>query len=200
VAVLIPIFYTATVMPFHLLYLTDNNGDVGWFSIEVIISILFGLDMIFNFNLAFEDSSGTVVSDRQVPLCGCCVDARTGTCRCYRSIVALIVAFRPRRKKIAVRYFKTWFIFDLLSLIPFGECVRAHPVAVGVVVHAHMNASACSGAHTHTGTRSHTRRVRAVLRVADSLLTEGDRDFSSAARLSRATRLFRLARLFKLVR
>ena len=53
-------------MPFQIFFLGDTSNDVGWNSVDIIISVLFGLDIIISFNVGYYDSEGWPVNDRCV--------------------------------------------------------------------------------------------------------------------------------------
>jgi hypothetical protein len=78
------LLYTATFVPFKLAFLDSGNKSI--VVIDLIVDVLFGVDIIANFVTAyFED------------------DYRLITSHC----------------RIASRYIKTWFIFDLIVCFPF---------------------------------------------------------------------------------
>ena len=118
-AVLFPILYTATIMPFQIFFLGDTSSDPGWNAADVIISVLFGLDMIVSFNVGYYDSEGWPVNDR-------CVRGRV-TCKRACLLVeepdiAVVVGFR--RPSIYRHYLRTFFIIDLVSLPPYSTSNR----------------------------------------------------------------------------
>jgi hypothetical protein len=61
--VLVPMAYTATVMPFSLFFL-DSGSDEGWVAVEAAVSLCFLLDMLLNFNLAYYSAKGGLVVRR----------------------------------------------------------------------------------------------------------------------------------------
>ena len=46
----LPIMYTATVMPFEIFF-TDDATTTAWFSINIGITVVFFLDMVMNINV-----------------------------------------------------------------------------------------------------------------------------------------------------
>ena len=62
-AVVIPILYTATVMPFEIFFVEDTSVP-GWFAADITITVLFFLDMVMNLNVAYFDDAGFPVSKR----------------------------------------------------------------------------------------------------------------------------------------
>ena len=85
--VVLPLLYTATVMPFQVFFLVDDDSPE-WAVVDVIVSLFFLIDMIVAFNLGYYDRNDDIVLDR-----------------C----------------KIASRYLRSWFILDLVSLVPLGK-------------------------------------------------------------------------------
>ena len=60
---IIPILYTATVMPFEIFFVDDTSVP-GWFAADITITVLFFLDMVMNLNVAYFDDAGFPVSKR----------------------------------------------------------------------------------------------------------------------------------------
>jgi hypothetical protein len=58
--------YTMTVTPFLVFFLDNTSDSRAWVGIELTVSAVFFVDVIMNFNLAYEDSSGRFVTDRCV--------------------------------------------------------------------------------------------------------------------------------------
>lgn len=69
-----------------MFFLYDDAGPA-WTYLDAVVSILFLIDMIVSFNLAYYNEKDDLVVDR-----------------C----------------KISLRYLRTWFILDIVSLIPLG--------------------------------------------------------------------------------
>ncbi len=118
-AVIAPIAFTATVMPFQVFFLGDTSNDLGWNVVDIIITICFGLDILMSFNIGYFDAEGWPVNDRWVPSWPTGLSSRLNrslsiVCRC----VGLI-----RRKTIALNYLKTFLIIDLVSLPPYSTCM-----------------------------------------------------------------------------
>eukprot|EP00959_Pyramimonas_sp_CCMP1952_P078592 1642670-Pyramimonas_sp.AAC.1 len=90
------LLYTAFITPYEVAYLATTISDVNglvMFCINRVIDSFFFVDLFFNFNLAYYDStvgSGIWVMDRH---------------------------------KIVTRYLSTFFFVDLFSTIPFGMIV-----------------------------------------------------------------------------
>ena len=61
-AVIVPIMYTATVMPFEVFFITDSSTV--WLAIEIALTVAFGIDMLLCFNLAYQDRHGHIISSR----------------------------------------------------------------------------------------------------------------------------------------
>ncbi len=61
--VILPILYTATIMPFEIFFVQDSGGTV-WIAIEYLLTILFSLDMLLCFNFAYQDQHGHIVDNR----------------------------------------------------------------------------------------------------------------------------------------
>ena len=59
----IPIIYTATVMPFEIFFVEDSTTP-GWVAVDVTITFIFFLDMVMNFNVGYYDSGGWPVYAR----------------------------------------------------------------------------------------------------------------------------------------
>ena len=64
-AVVLPIMYTATVMPFEIFFI-DDATTTAWFSINIGITVVFFLDMVMNFNVGIYDASGWPILKRCV--------------------------------------------------------------------------------------------------------------------------------------
>ena len=63
--VVIPILYTATVMPFEIFFVEDTSVP-GWYAADITITVLFFFDMIMNLNVAYFDEAGWPVTSRCV--------------------------------------------------------------------------------------------------------------------------------------
>lgn len=57
------LLYTATVTPFLLAFITNRDFDV-WFFIDIFLSVVFTLDLIFTLNTAYQDFDGILVTNR----------------------------------------------------------------------------------------------------------------------------------------
>ena len=62
-AVIVPILYTVTIMPFEIFFVEDTT-TVGWLAADVILTLVFFLDMVMNFNVGFYDSAGFPIVSR----------------------------------------------------------------------------------------------------------------------------------------
>ena len=60
--VIVPILYTAAIMPFEVFFITDSSTV--WLAIEIALTVAFGIDMLLCFNLAYHDRHGHVISSR----------------------------------------------------------------------------------------------------------------------------------------
>ena len=60
-AVILPILYTATIMPFEIFFVEDTGP---WLPADVTITVLFFLDMVMNVNIGYYDVAGFPVSSR----------------------------------------------------------------------------------------------------------------------------------------
>lgn len=78
------LLYTAFITPIRITFI--DKIDLTWFIIDLIIDILFFIDIIITFNTAYYNSYGELITNRKV---------------------------------IALSYLKTYFILDLLTIIPF---------------------------------------------------------------------------------
>ena len=58
--VLILMTYTITIMPFRVCFVDDTT--VGWYWIEIVVQVLFGIDMIISFLSAFHDKDGALIT------------------------------------------------------------------------------------------------------------------------------------------
>jgi hypothetical protein len=56
--------YTATVMPFRIAF-EDDRYRGNWLPVELIVDILFWLDIFINFFSAYENNAGTIISNRR---------------------------------------------------------------------------------------------------------------------------------------
>lgn len=83
------ILYSVTAVPFRIGFRIEP--DFKGFIFDIIVDIMFGIDMLFTFFTAYEDD-----------------------CNLYRY-----------HSLIVKNYFKTWFIPDLISTVPFDEIVPA---------------------------------------------------------------------------
>ena len=63
IVVAILLIYTATVMPFALAFIDSQPYD-SWFVFDLVIDILFFIDVVVNCNTAYYNSEGTLVSSR----------------------------------------------------------------------------------------------------------------------------------------
>jgi hypothetical protein len=57
--------YTATVMPYKISFVVSKVGDP-WFYLEIIIDILFFLDVIVNIFSAYVDHEGAIIKNRKM--------------------------------------------------------------------------------------------------------------------------------------
>lgn len=64
-AVLFPLLYVATIMPF-LVFFVEGNPPVGFTDFELFITAMFGVDMLISFNSAYYDENSELVHDRSV--------------------------------------------------------------------------------------------------------------------------------------
>ncbi|CAG9311826.1 unnamed protein product [Blepharisma stoltei] len=85
--IIILLLYTATLLPYNIAF-NDNYDQEFWFYIDdVMLNVLFGVDIIFTCFTAYHDDDGTFITDR---------------------------------KKIVMKYLKSWMIVDCISCMPFG--------------------------------------------------------------------------------
>jgi hyperpolarization activated cyclic nucleotide-gated potassium channel 1 len=56
--------YTATIMPYRISFV-DDTVSISWFIVDTVIDASFFTDILINFNSAFENLDGTVVSNRR---------------------------------------------------------------------------------------------------------------------------------------
>jgi hypothetical protein len=61
-----PILYTATVMPFAIFFIEDAS-ETGWYVVDIVITVLFLIDLVMNFNIGYYDAAGYPVVNRCVP-------------------------------------------------------------------------------------------------------------------------------------
>lgn len=54
--------YTATVMPFKFAFIEDDSD---WLVLEIMIDLLFFLDVIITFFSAYYDDAGNIITDRR---------------------------------------------------------------------------------------------------------------------------------------
>ena len=64
---IIPILYTATVMPFEIFFIEDTSVP-GWLAADILITALFFLDMVVNVNIGYYDDMGFPVTSRKLIL------------------------------------------------------------------------------------------------------------------------------------
>ena len=62
--VILPMLYTASVMPVQVFYIDGSQDDIGWLAMEITVSACFFLDVLLTFNLAVYDSGGMLVTSR----------------------------------------------------------------------------------------------------------------------------------------
>jgi hypothetical protein len=68
--VVFPVMYVATVMCFQVFFIEETT--IGWTGIDLTVSLIFAIDVLLNFNLAYFDSDGIIVKDRCA--CGSMID------------------------------------------------------------------------------------------------------------------------------
>lgn len=54
--------YTALIIPFRVAFV-DGSSDV-WFILEILVDVLFGLDIIVTFNTSYQDDDNLHITDR----------------------------------------------------------------------------------------------------------------------------------------
>ena len=86
-AVVLPIMYTATVMPFEIFFI-DDATTTAWFSINIGITVVFFLDMVMNFNVGIYDASGWPILKRCVSWGAAGVDCVRLRSRCRGDVVS----------------------------------------------------------------------------------------------------------------
>ena len=99
------LFFTAVATPIEVCFV--NDGEVSWFTINLLVNFFFFVDLIMNFFMAYQvapNKGGTWVTDRHT---------------------------------IVRHYLSTWFVIDLLTVIDFqliGKGVSGKPIVCGSMV------------------------------------------------------------------
>jgi len=57
------LIYTATVMPYKIAFIESEPGD-GWFYLEIVLDLLFFVDVIVNIFSAYYDNESQLVTNR----------------------------------------------------------------------------------------------------------------------------------------
>jgi hypothetical protein len=118
--VVLPIMYTVTVMPFEIFFLDQDTTGI-WLLATIALTAIFAMDLFINFNLGFYDEAGFEISSRfggRVP------ELARSVLRCaFNPGVECVLATLLLRKAIAIRYLKSWFLLDFVSMLPLGVSV-----------------------------------------------------------------------------
>ena len=105
-------YFVATLVILQVLYLPyvlafEFDGGKALFYLELIVDILFCIDMIIQFNVAYavEDNSSTNMDEERSK---------------FEKEMERdeIVHLETGRKKIALNYLQGWFIIDFLAIVP----------------------------------------------------------------------------------
>jgi len=99
------LLFTAVATPIEVCFV--NDGEVGWFVINLCVNLFFFVDLVMNFFMAYQvapNKGGVWVTDRHI---------------------------------IVRHYLSTWFLLDLLTVIDFqliGKGVSGKPIVCGSMV------------------------------------------------------------------
>ncbi len=98
------------------------------------------------------------------------------------------------RRAIAAHYLRTWFLIDLVSVLPLGACAQQQQQQRDPLKHEYSLVVRDSAAH------SPTPALSACVPPFADLILGGHGDLSKVARIARTTRLLRLLRMLKLLK
>jgi len=88
------LLYTAIVAPYEVCMMWEDNGYDGLYFLNNVVSLCFAVDIVLNFFMPFREST--------------------------RQGAALVKTHRA----IAIRYLRTWFPIDVLSVVPIDTILK----------------------------------------------------------------------------